>query len=281
MEENLKNFLVESNLDWKVNEEEIKTESGIILSGYKAIIREDNSKPLSVMKESYQPYQNEELIELLHRVSNKTGLTLKNGGHFRDGSRVFIQLKSNDLRLGDDKIEGYLTGINSFDGSTSLAFGPSNLTISCMNSFFAAFREIQNKVRHTKNMVVKIDEICVGLEKLVDEESKIFDDIVKLSEIRIGEGDVDKVLRTLFDLDKDVNLKDEEQVSTVTRKRMGTFYIGLDGELKQKGDNLWGLFSGVTKYTTHLMNSSDNLESKMFGIYGNRERQIFRNLVTQ
>jgi hypothetical protein len=39
------------------------------------------------------------------------------------------------------------------------------------------------------------------------------------------------------------------------------------------------LFSGVTKYTTHSMSKGDNSENKMFGVYGQRERQIFKQLV--
>jgi phage/plasmid-like protein (TIGR03299 family) len=276
-------FANTNNLDWKVREEQVQTQSGIIISGYKSIIREDTNIPLSIMADSYHPYQNQELVELLERVSKQTGMEVKNSGYFGNGQKVFIQLKSNDLKIGNDRVEGYLTGINSFDGSTSLAFGPSNITISCLNSFFAAFRGINTKVRHTKNMIVRIDEICKGLESVVEEESKIFKHIVELSETKIGKNDVDNVLRKLFNIGKEVvDLQDEKQVSAVTRNKIGQFYVDMDGELKDKGDNLWGLFSGVTKYTTHSMNkgnSSRNEENKMFGVYGQRERQIFNELV--
>jgi hypothetical protein len=49
--------------------------------------------------------------------------------------------------------------------------------------------------------------------------------------------------------------------------------------LQQKGDNMWGLFSGVTKYTTHSLSKGDNTEAKMFDIYGDREKKIFSDLV--
>jgi hypothetical protein len=39
--------------------------------------------------------------------------------------------------------------------------------------------------------------------------------------------------------------------------------MDMKGELDQKGDNLWGLFSGVTKYTTHSLSKGDNSENKM------------------
>lgn len=272
-------ILDKANLNWGVRSETLTTESGIILDGYKALVRDDNNTALSVMSNTYEPFQNYDLVELLDKVSNKTGLEVARGGNFKDGARVYIQLKSDDLKLGDDKIEGYLTGINSFDGSTSLAFGPSNITISCMNSFFAAFREMNTKIRHTKNMMIKVDEVCRSLEGALVEEKKMFDSIVQLSEIRYDDLMKDNVIRKLFDIKKDVDLKDLDSIHTTTRNKINRFYVDLNGELQQKGDNMWGLFSGVTKYTTHSMGKKDSLETKMMGIYGKREREIFNDML--
>jgi len=278
--EQIKSFLKQSDLDWNVRQEVLQTESGIVVDGHMAVVREDTNKVLSVMSDSYQPYQNHELLELLYRVSKQTGLALKKGGSFKDGARVYFQLKSNDLTMSNnDRVEGYLTGVNSFDGSTSLAFGPSNVTISCMNSFFAAFRSIQTKVRHTKNMIVKIDEICTGLDRVLEQEKEIFDNIIELSQTKVSDKNIDMVLRTLFNIKPEINYKDDEQVSTNLKNKMSRFYVDLDGEMKEKGNNLWGVFSGVTKFTTHSLSKGDNTEAKMFDIYGQREKQIFNNLV--
>ena len=275
----IQDVLNQTDLNWTVREESLTTESGIIIPKQKAIVREDTNKVLSIHGEGYYPYQNHQLIELLDKVSQQSGLEIHRGGLFGDGQKVFIQLKSNDLKLGDDKIEGYITGINSFDGTTSLAFGPSNVTISCQNTFFGAFRSMDTKVRHTKNMVMRVDDICRGLEKVVEEETKMFEDIKMLSETRMTKESEDWVTRTLFNIMRDVDLNDEESVSTVTRNKLSRFEIDLNGELKEKGGNLWGLFSGVTKYTTHSMKKDDNSENKMFGVYGQRERHIFKELV--
>lgn len=279
MSNRVQEVLTKSGLNWGVREETITTKSGIVVPNKKALIREDNNTVLSVPNESYCPYQNEQLVELLDKVSQQVGLPIHKGGSFGDGEKVFIQLKSGDLKLGTDRIEGFITGINSFDGSTSLAFGPSNITISCMNTFYAGFRNITTKVRHTKNMVLRIDEICKGLEKVLDEEKGLFEDITKLSETRMTERNQDWVTRLLFDIERQVELTDLESISTQKQNRLSRFYVDLNGELKEKGDNLWGLFSGVTKYTTHSYSKSDSTETKMFGMNGERERQIFKGLV--
>ena len=277
-------FSTKNDLNWSVRTENLVTESGLEVSNKIGIVREDTNKVLSVMGSDYYPYQNSELIELLNRVSNMTGLEVVNSGYFGNGEKVFTQLKSNDLRLGNDKVEGYLTGINSFDGSTSLSFGPSNVTISCLNTFFGSYRQLDSKVRHTKNMVIKIDEICKGIESVLLEEKEMFDNIVKLSETRFDDLIKERVTRDLFKLKKEVNLGDLDSISTVTQNRLSQFYVDLNGELKEKGENLWGLFSGVTKYTTHSMSKGDNTEKKMFGLgktsIGSIEREIFNNLVS-
>lgn len=272
-------ILQTTGLDWNVRIEKTFTESGIELDRI-GLVREDNNTILGVHSNGYVPYQNEQLVDLLQRVSSLTGLEIHRGGEFGGGKKVFIQLKSNDLRLGNDRVEGFVTGINSFDGSTSLAFGNSNLTISCQNTFFSAYRNLE-KIRHTKNMNVRIDEICRGVDVLVQEEQEMFDTIKKMSETRFDQRTKDRVIKSLFDIDMDIqlnNFNDEERLSTNVKNKLSRLYIDMNGELQEKGDNVWGLFSGVTKYTTHSLSKNDNTENKMFGTYGNRERKIFNEL---
>lgn len=280
-ENRIQSVLDKVNLNWTVRTEKVRTETGIEMPNYNAIVRNDTNVPLSIRSDSYSYYQNHELLELLDKVSRQTGLPIHKGGFFGSGERVYIQLKSNDLKLGNDRIEGFITGINSFDGSTSLAFGNTSLTISCQNTFFAAFRQMENKIRHTRYMTMRIDEICKKLDNNLVMEKEMFNNIVKLADVKMDKAAKELVVRALFNIDKKADLNDMESISKVTFNKLSRFYIDLDGELKEKGDNLWGLFSGVTKYTTHSLskNSNDNTEKKLFGVYGNREREIYQQLV--
>ena len=276
---NKSEVLKTTGLNWNVRTEKTFTESGIELDRI-GLVREDTNEILGVHSNGYVPYQNDQLVDLLQRVSSLTGLEIHKGGEFGGGKKVFIQLKSNDLKLGNDRVEGFVTGINSFDGSTSLAFGNSNLTISCQNTFFAAYKNLE-KVRHTKNMNFKIDEICRGIDTLVQEEQEMFSTIKRMSEVSYDQKTKDRVIKSLFDIDYDIKLvgyHDSEELSTNTKNKLSRLYIDMDGELQEKGTNLWGLFSGVTKYTTHSLSKNDNTENKMFGTYGKRERHIFNEL---
>ena len=278
--ERVQEILEKTNLNWTVRKEAVQTESGLILPETFAIVREDNNTAFpKTFADSYMPYQNHELIELLDKVSGETGLSIHKGGSFKGGRRVYVQLKSEDLILGGDKVEGYLTGINSFDGSTSLAFGPSNITISCMNTFFAAFKEMNTKIRHTKNMSIKIDEVTRYLMSVKEQEKVVFNDIKKLSEFSISQRNIDDVLKSLFELST-TDYMNDETVSSRKRNQIDQFQLDLRREMNQKGENAWGLFSGVTRYTTHSVSDNDTTEVKMFnGSYGQKDQKIFRELV--
>jgi hypothetical protein len=81
----------------------------------------------------------------------------------------------------------------------------------------------------------------------------------------------------MFDLDKEEKL--DKEYSTRKKNQLITFETDLQNELASKGETLWGLFSGVTKFTTHSMKKTDNSEAKIFGMAGRKERQVWNELV--
>lgn len=272
-----KSILEQADLNWSVKAERLVTAESNIETKNIAIVREDNNAILGVHGDGYHPLQNSEMMEILDRISGKMGLPLHKGGYFGEGQKVYIQLKTQDLNVGTDKVKGYLTCVNSFDGSTSLAFGHSNLTISCQNTFFANYREMANKVRHTQKMHERIDIICMQIEDVLRAEQKIFQNITRMTEVKIDQKVRDMVLERILNLDKEERLADLSTLSTRKKNILSDLEVNIAGEIQDKGGNLWGLFSGITKYTTHSLKGDSN-ENKLFGVYGRREREVFAEL---
>jgi phage/plasmid-like protein (TIGR03299 family) len=272
-----KSILEQAGLNWSVKAERLVTAESNIETKNIAIVRSDNNAILGVHGDGYHPLQNSEMMEILDRISGKMGLPLHKGGYFNQGEKVYIQLKTQDLNVGTDKVKGYLTCVNSFDGSTSLAFGHSNLTISCQNTFFANYREMANKVRHTQRMHERIDIICMQIEDVLRAEQKIFETITRMSEVQIHQKVKDLVLERILNLDKEERLADLSTLSTRKKNILSDLEVNIAGEVQDKGGNLWGLFSGITKYTTHGLKGDSN-ENKLFGVYGRREREVFTEL---
>lgn len=267
-----------TGLNWNVRKEQIQTVSGLIIPDKTAIVREDNNTVLSVMGDGYEPYNNSELLELLHSITQSTGLEIHKGGMFGGGEKVYFQLKSDDLILNGDKIEGYVSGINSFDGSTSLSFGHSTLTISCMNTFFSVYKQLDSKIKHSASMRPRIDTILFGIDKLLKEEKHNFDTIKKLNEIPATPEMIEFVKETILNLSKqDMLLVDD--MSGKRKNRIEAFELDLKREMQQKQDSVWGLMSGVTRYTTHTANKNENraMLNKIVGGVGDRERKVWNH----
>jgi hypothetical protein len=124
----------------------------------------------------------------------------------------------------------------------------------------------------------RIDEILFKIDQMLAEEKTQFEEIKRMGEVRMTDEVRELITKKLFDLSVEDKLDDPE-LSTRKKNQIETFNTGLSFELAEKGDNLWGLFSGVTKYTTHSMKKTDNSEAKMFGRTGMLERQIYNELV--
>ena len=274
-------ILTKTGLNWKVKSEAIQTVSGIVIPDTVAMIREDTNVSLGIHTDGYVPYQNDQLLELLYRIGQSTGLQLHSGGYFGNGGKVWLQLKSNDLKLpGGDIVKGYISGFNSFDGRTALAFGNCNLTVSCMNTFWRGYRSVETRLRHSSMMINRIDDILRNIDKMLEEEKHTFTEIERLNVTPMNSVVKELVTRLMFDIAKDSKL-DGEEISTAKKNKMERFNFDLDAEVAQKGNSLWGLFSGITRYTTHSMkNGKDNTEAKIFGMTGQKERAIWEQLVT-
>ena len=271
-------MLTDLGLNWTVTKEPIQTVSGIEIPERIAIMRSDTEKVLGIHGKNYDPYQNHELMELLHQISTQTSLKVHTGGLFKEGAKVWFQLKSSDLSLNGDVIKGYLSGFNSFDGSSSLGLGNSTETVSCENTWWAAYREVKTKLRHSASMRPKIEMMLANIDIVLQQEQKLFEEITMMSQTRMFETQKDLVTCLLFNMTQEEYLN-ESELSTRKKNQLGDFRTDLRTEIADKGDNLWGLFSGVTRYTTHSMKSTDNSEGKMFGQTGVRERRIFKELV--
>lgn len=274
-------ILLQAGLSWGVTKEPLFTESGLPTTdekgenGYIATVRSDNNAILGVRKAGYEIFTNQQLAELIIEFSGKAGLPIHSAGALQGGAKVYIQLKTENLLLGTDRIEGFATAINSFDGSTALAIGHSTKTISCQNTFFGAYREVNSKIKHTKGMIFKVDDLLRSLDAFRNDEQNNFATIRKLASAPITDEMKEKVYLTMFKASlSDVNNPNSDAISTRNRNNINRFQQDLHTELQDKGATLWGLFSGLTRYTTYQEGDS-KLASKMFGSTASSERLLF------
>ena len=258
---------------------------------------------LGIASPIYTPFQNKDLLSLVNAIGGETGLPFLGGGVFDQGRKVYLQLKSQDLDITypngkQDRIIGMITAVNSHDCSTPLSFGFSHKTVSCENMFHGGLlsSKFQGKMRHTSNLEINVKIAMAQVKRLREQEEKTYDVIQALSkpEAIITQGDVDMVFKRMMRLPENsvlwsstsntVYLNSHTDIADTisTRKENQTLELVsiVNSEIEKKGATPWGLFSGVTRYTTHQKyDTSERSEyAKLFGGVGTQERSIFQSL---
>lgn len=258
-------------LRWTVSKQPFILPTGET-TGFYGVVRDDNRKTFSTCKDQYVPYQNSELAELLIRIADKTGYEIHSGGEFNGGAKVYLQLNTGNeiknLGANNTTVKGYVTGINSHDGTTSLKWGAVNFTVCCRNTFAMANKALQQSARHSKSIHDRVEQSIKQITGIADAEKSIFEQFIKLSEVPVTKANIAAIVRNITEVDI-LQPKGSQEVSTYAVNRSEELLRSISGEMKTKGETLWGLFSGVTHYTSHVLpvpkRENARLESKYAG----------------
>lgn len=265
-------ILVENDLDFNVSKRALQDADGNP-SGYYGLYNDRLNKCINTVKEGYHVSQNKDIVDLvLEGIKPFDGtLSVQKGGIINEGRKVFLQLAiEGDGVIQNDRIKRYITVIDSNDGSTSLSIGVGDLTMSCQNQFFKFYKEGQSKFRHTPSLEEKMKEIPKLIGVNLEESFRRMELYKHLSETSIHSQLAHEFVNKMLGYDREITPEEDfRKLSTRSINTMNDLYDCIDIETKSKGMNLWGLHSGLTRYTTHkkpkLNRENGDVESLMFG----------------
>jgi hypothetical protein len=97
-----------------------------------------------------------------------------------------------------------------------------------------------------------------------------------MATIKAEKSDVKRVVAAMTSVDLSLSPKAaEEKYSTRLMNQTQDLVTSITKEMSYKGDTLWGLFSGVTHYTTHKAGREGTREvSKLMGTLQRKDQQI-------
>jgi phage/plasmid-like protein (TIGR03299 family) len=130
-----------------------------------AVVRDDNDRCLGVVSPDYETVQNSDLLNLVNPLVNEGLLTIENLGYLGHGARVFAQAKVNqEFNVIGEEYKGYVTLLNSHNGSTSVAIGSTMTRVICGNTFTAAYSDISERYRHSAGVTERVLESTFVLD---------------------------------------------------------------------------------------------------------------------
>jgi len=267
-------------LAWSVQKEPLFTADGLETKSF-GIFSTDNGMWLSSMSEHYHTLDNFELAKLLifagQSVDN-LDIENSNGGMFREGRKVFIQIPLPKEEIGNAQVVRHLTALNSHDGSSSVAFGTTQTVVACQNTFYKVYRsKDMTRIGHHSTMRTRLEETIQNLETTIRQDQHTIEKFRKMLEITPQKEDIKGLKDRLF------SVTDETTPSTRKSNLMAKFDRSVEIEFAKEGTNLWGLFNAVTRYTNHEMKSNyrknDKLENVMIGSGSKLNTLAYNHLV--
>jgi hypothetical protein len=155
-------------------------------------------------------------------------------------------------KIGNDTLTQYVTIIDSNDGSTSLSIGIGDKCMRCQNQFFQFYKAGNAKFRHTATLEQKLRTIPMLIETALAKNLRqirlyeIFESTPITRELANG------MVKAMLGHDRVLTSMDEQaKKSSRSINIMDALYTDIETEFNQVGLNLWGLFGGATRFTTH------------------------------
>ncbi len=255
---------LEKTFNWEVIERPVVI-NGLEQSTKKALMRSDTGDILSIKSNRYRVFSNEKFEKLIDRLVKLSGFEFMGYEEFQNGKRIlgFLRNTRPNLKLCGQDVKDYLVIGNSHDGSSKIFIGTSNYIFRCENQFTEKIRTYELTHIH------ELDFTDEGLIRLLDvyEHSRrnYYHSMEQLSLVPITNEMVKELVNKLLQTEQPDFAKREEDnrflmnIQMSNKERM--FRESIVKETAALGNNLWGLFNGITHYATHHIKSNSFLNS--------------------
>ena len=247
-------------LDWEViSQPVLYKHQGILLESSNHFHLSKNSgQPLSVMGKGYVPMTVEDFLESTVNLSELSGYTLEGFQEFKEGRTILSILKNPELQShATIPADDYIVIGSSFDGSRPFFIGSSTTLIRCQNQFSQI--AIFDKVKHTKSSPFKREQLYKYFTAYLNEKSQTFSNFEKMDLVPVTETGRGEYARYVL------NVLPKTELNAITKNRLDVLKNCMETEMAAVGKNVFGMFQGVTRFTTHELKSKDESFGNIFG----------------
>ena len=240
-----------AGLDWLVDQQDVRTESGAIIPGYKANIRDRDQSILGVVSDRYQVVQNEDAFAFTDELLGE-GVKYETAGALQGGKKTFIlaRLPQRYIIAGDE-ITPYFVIMNSHDGSCAIKAAMTPVRVVCQNTLNLAFRTAKRTwtTKHTSNIMERIDDARTTLqfaERYMGEMGKGVDELVHK---RLTDKKVMEYMAEFFPVAADMSPVQQKNNLTMLNDMKRRYFDAPD--LQHVGKNAYRFINAVSDFATH------------------------------
>jgi len=255
---------LEKTFNWEV------IESPVVINGReqskkKALMRSDTGDILSIKSNRYRVFSNEKFEKLIDRLVNLSGFEFMGFEEFQNGKRIlgFLRNTRPNLKLCGQAVKDYLVIGNSHDGSSKIFIGTSNFIFRCENQFTEKIRTYE--LTHIHELEFSDKALMNLLNVYESSRQNYYRSMEQLSLVPLTNDMIKELIDKLLIAEQPSSAKRERINRHLDQKMMSNkermFRESIIKETHALGNNLWGLFNGVTHYSTHHIKSNAFLNS--------------------
>ena len=253
-----------AGLDWQVLQKPIMTTDGQMVKGFRANVRDRDSRVLGVVTDRYKVVQNEDAFAFTDDLLGE-GVTYETAGSLQDGRKTWLlaELPQRYIISGDE-IAPYLVFMNAHDGSGSIKVAMTPVRVVCMNTLNLALATAKRcwSTAHPGDIRAKIEDARDTLlfaETYMGELGKA---VERLRQIKLSDRQVMAYIDQLFPLYEDPT---PIQKKNLLRMKEDVRIRYADApDLQHVGKNGYRFVNAVSDFATHakpLRESATHRES--------------------
>lgn len=246
-----KDALQLSGLNWKVNQEPVYTESGNIIQGFKANVRDSDDAVLGVVTDRYKVIQNEEAFAFTDELLGE-GVRYETAGSLQGGRRVWLLAKlPQEYIISGERISPYLVFSNTHDGSGAVKVAVTPIRVVCNNTLNLALNTASRSwsMSHTGDVKGKMEEAKQTLfyaHTYMEELGKEFE---KLRAQKISDRKVEEYIQELLPIEDDATAIQKKNVEKLRNDMRSRYYDAPD--LKELGNNAYRFLNAAADSAQH------------------------------
>lgn len=255
---------LKKELTWDVKSQPLVSLMGLE-TNRKVNIRNDNNEQLAVVSKNYQNFTNRQLLKLCKGIERLGKFHLEGFEEFRGGKIVMAFIRNNQpgLKLAGLELKEHLVIGNSFDASHQMFIGSSHVLCRCENQFSSIVP--MRKIRHLAGSDFSKQTLELIKTTYEYERKRLYHQLESLKSKKITQKLMDDMIVYLLDTDKEVP-DDQRKKELIYSYRGQELKASIIQETNDVGMNAFGLFNGVTWYTSHELRSTVSNYGNTHGI---------------
>ena len=258
--------LVYAGLDWEVMQENVYTEGGILVPGYKVNLRSTDAAALGIVSDRYKVVQNEDAFQFTDDLLGK-GVTYETAGALQGGRKVWMLARMPQRYIiAGDEITPYMVVMNSHDGSSGIKVAMTPIRVVCQNTLNLALNSAKRiwTTKHTENVMSRVHEARETLMLAEAYMGELGRGIDTLSNIKLSDKKVMELMQEFYPVTQDMPEAQRKNNLRLLEDMKMRYWDAPD--LSNVGKNGYRFVNAVSDFATHAnpIRRTKNYDENLF-----------------